>query len=618
MTAFPFSGPDLSRIGQKAIGSFSRAVYLLSMIAAAVLVVRFAAVTLKLPNIDLLSWDQAARADEVLQMAQELRRFDLAAFIVHVFSVNWWPPLGFLIFLPFSLILGPSVTSFLIPSFLAFPLVVLSLLFLYRFCQKKGPSEESGVGLSLLFGLAVTSPFLLGCSSWVMLEIFGLLMIYLAFACYFRARQSGRVSHYRLSGILIFILWTLKYNYGLFVTVILIVSELMRSREFLRERLFSMRIIRSFFKMVYGPIYILLGLIMFVALTGGVKVVLLGHTISITNIYNPVLYLYDYSLLTALWRFRKNWKEIIPLLQVGQRELVLWGLLPIGVFLGLPDKIKAILQNFEAGQRTSSGFSLEGFVYYLRSLSNDYFLFLPLGILTLSMFVIGLIKIKRGSLCVRSMAVFFFLGYVLLSLSFNLRESRYLSPFVPALWLVSAWTADHLSMNLPRKTKAIAAGLISISAAAVSIFTPLVVNKAAQQPWAGWFRHDESFRSAVDPVLLYARDTQTILVFGAQDLDCHPLLAWKLRSSQFKKRDFRFEIVDSGKRPNRERALSQVWPEAKVETVAIFIVRKGSMEKELSELARWLQESSAYELLDKEAHELPKSFVLLVFRKINH
>lgn len=600
---------------QKATPSYFRAVYLSSLIVSAILVVRFAAVILKLSNVDLLSWDQAARADEVVRMAQELYRLQLPAFFSHAFSLNWWPPLGFLIFLPFSLILGPSVSSLLIPSFLAFPLVVLSLVYLYNVCLKEGPSEESIVGLSILFGLAVTCPFLLGSSSWVMLEIFGLLMIYLAFGCYFRARQSNLVSHYRVSGILIFLLWTLKYNYGLFVTVILLVSELKRSRELIREHLFSLRVLRSFLKAVYYPIYILLCLIIFIALTDGMRVVLFGHKISVTNIYNPVLYLYIYSLSIVVWRFGKNWGKILTHLKIGQRELLIWGLLPVAVFLALPDKIKAILKNFEAGQRIESGFSFEGFIFYWRSLSKDYFLFLPLGILILALFIIGLFKIKRGSLCLRCMTLFFFLGYILLSISFNLRESRYFSPFVPALWIVSAWTADHLSISLSRKTKVIAAALISISAVAVSLFSPLVINKAAQQPWAPWFRHDESFRSVIDPVLIYAKEAQTLLVLGAQDLDCQSLLAWKLRCSRFKKRDFRLEFVDSNTLRNRQKSSREIGPEATAEIVVIFIVRKGNMENELSQLTHWLKESPAYELMGEESHEAPKSFALLVFRK---
>jgi hypothetical protein len=290
-------------------------------------------------------------------------------------------------------------------------------------------------------------------------------------------------------------------------------------------------------------------------------------------------------------------------------------LLPVAVFLALPDKIKAILKNFEAGRRIKNGFSFEGFSFYWQSLSKDYFLFLPLGILILAIFMIGLFKIKRGPLCLRCMTLFFFLGYILLSLSFNLKESRYFSPFVPALWIVSAWTADHMSINLTRKTKVVAAALISISAAGVSLFSPLVINRAAEQPWAPWFRHDESFRSVINPAIIYAKEAQTLLVLGAQDLDCQSLLAWKLRCSRFRKRNFRLEFVDSNTLRNRQKSSREIVPETTAEIVIIFIVRKGSLENELSQLARWLKESPAYELMGEESHEVPKSFALLVFRK---
>jgi hypothetical protein len=45
----------------------------------------------------------------------------------------------------------------------------------------------------------------------------------------------------------------------------------------------------------------------------------------------------------------------------------------------------------------------------------------------------------------------------------------------------------------------------------------------------------------------------------------------------------------------------------------MFVVKKGSMENELSALTRRLKESSGYELVGEESHEVPKPFVLLVF-----
>lgn len=581
-------------------------IYLGAFIVSSVLTFRFAREILTLPNADLIAWDQAARADEAVRLAKEIYHFQIGQFIFHVLSLNWWPPALPLIMFPFSLILGPSFSALVLPIFMAFPLTVVSLLFLYR--NLDGAGEKNKIlGFSIVFFLALTSPFLLSSSSWVMLEIHGILLTCLCLGFYFRARREERMISYKICAILVFLLWTLKYSYGLFVLVVFLFFELSRNWAWFHRQLFSFRTLRFLIRPLVFPAYLLLLVILFIMISPGKELRCFGVALSIGNIYNPLMYLYLYLFGVFLFLLKKNWLRIKAHLRTGQRELLLWGMLPTGLFIALPDKIKAIIKNFEAGRRGESGFSFDPLLYYLRSIGKDYSIFFPVGIIVIFLCFIGLLKIKKAPLGVRFLLLFFSLGCISLSLTFNLVESRIIAIFVPGLWIISAWTADSLFLDWPKKYRIALAVGISFIAFCLALFSPLLLNKAKKQPCA---RHASAFRKLIDPVIQMSRDTHYVYVSGSEDLGFSLLLKWKLESSHYKQKFFKIEFSDE-----RTDAFQDLIKNAPSDLVVLFVVEGSERSARLEKWQAILLASENYKLAGEEFLKEPGPVHIIFFRR---
>lgn len=588
-------------------------IYLTAGIISISLIIRFALVFFSQPYADLLTWDQAARAEDVVRLTKELYHFQIHTFIIHILSLNWWPPLSYLIILPFSIILGASFRAMIIPSFIAFPSAVLAILFLYKNLSRES-SEEKLVGFSFIFALAITSPFLLSSASWVMTEIFGILLTYLAFGFYFKARQYNHVSSYKICALIIFLLWTLKYNYGLFSMLVIFVFEIARSRNLIQNRIFS-KTVRFLIKPILYPAYVILFLIVIITLTKGTRINLFGLGLSITNIYNPIMFLYLYLLVVIIVISKKNWSRIKEQLERGQKEILLWGVLPTGIFLTLPDKIKGVIRHFKAGREVDAQFSLEQVIYYFRSFCTDYSLFLPVGIVVLVLLFVGLVKIKRTPLGIKFLMLFFLFGYLSMSLSFNLKESRYIATFIPALWVISAWTADSLTKKLSKKIKTGIAIILTISAVAVTQFSPIIVNKAIRQPWAPWAHHPTFVREYIDTIIKTTNDAQNIVIFGANDLGLGPLLAWKLQTAHIKQKNFKLELLDFDEENRGSLSFEEALHKPEIDMIVFFIVKMGNMETHLMEWTRKLEQLETYKLVERTSFTDPVTVRILFFRK---
>lgn len=585
---------------------YSLLLYSAAFLISLVLVLRFAREIFALPNADLIAWDQAARADETVRLAKEAYHFQIDKFIIHLLSLNWWPPLLPLILFPFVLILGPSFPAIVTPSFIAFPFVVVSLLFLYKNLDKKETKNEI-LGCSIVFVLALTSPLLLSSSSWVMLEIYGVLLTYLCFGYYFQARHYDRIISYKICAIFVFLLWTLKYNYGLFASLALLFCEVYRNRAWLRHQFFSPRTLRMLSRPLFYPAYALLFLILLITLTHGRTIQLLGFRLSVHNIYNPLMFLYQYLFIIFILALKKKWPDIKPYLKAGQKELLLWAVLPTGIFMALPDKIKAIIKNFEAGRRLESRLSFEPFLFYLRSIGKDYSLLFSIGILTLVLLLVGFLRIKKAPLGIRFLLLFFSLGTISLSLTFNLLESRYIATFIPCLWIISAWVIDSVLGPLPRKPKIALALVIILAACFLSFFSPLLIEKAKEHG----ARYAPVFRKFIDPVIQRTENAQSVFISGTEDLGFHLLLKWKLEASHFKQKSFKLDLDGM-----TIEAFQNLIVQAKIDTVVLFIVERSEREALLKERQEILLNSKNYRFAGEEYHKEPEPLHILFFNKI--
>jgi hypothetical protein len=591
-----------------------RYLYLAGVLVSTLLVIRLARVVLAIPEADLITWDQAARANEAVLLTKELTHGQIFAFTVHLFKLNWWPPFQPLLMVPFCLVFGPSFLAFILPSFIAFPLAVFSLLFLYENVSP-GTVEDKVPGFALLFSLAVTSPFLLGSATWVMTEVLGIALTFLALAFYFRGRRYESADSYRACGLLFFLLWTLKYGYGIFAGIVLALLEIGRSGEAIRPRILKIRLRSLFSKPVLFPAYVLVVFVLWVAVTGGAGFHLAGLRFSASSIYNPLMYLYQYVVVVSLIALKKNWHHVQASLKLGQKQLLLWGALPAAVFLALPDKIKAILKNVEGGKRIGQGFSFDRVGYYIRSIAEDYSLLVPVGILVLLLLGVALFKLRSAPLGIRSLIVYFATGFIYFGLVFKFRESRFLATFVPALWVISAWAAESVLHRISLSVKKILAVGVSVAALVVVFLTPLPIRKALDLGRAPGSHYPEIFRSLVVPVLDLTRDSTSVFVSGIQDSALGPLLELKLQISHYGQKDYRAVFKDFESEDDAAAAFQNIVAGKEVDTIVLYVGKNAEGNGILTKEAERLKRSGVFALLRERRYLEPVSVRLMIFKR---
>lgn len=591
-----------------------RLLYGVAAVLALLAAARLAQAFFSQPEADLISWDQASRADEAVRLAKEFRYFEIPRFIVHVLSLNWWPPLHPLIMFPFFLALGPSLQAAIVPSLAAFILAILGILFLFENLSSE-PLEGKSLAFSFLLTLTLTSPVLLSSATWAMLEIFGVGLTCFALGFYLRARRTDSVPAYRACAVLVFLLWTLKYSYGLFLTLILLLFELWRRRTEGRDPRAFRRTLARLARPVLYPGYVLLAVLAAVALSGGIKGKFLGVRVSISNIYNPLMYLYLYLFVVLLCVVGKNWAKIKARLRPGQRELFLWGVLPLGVFLALPDKIKAIIKNFEVGQQAGPGIPHRDVLFYLRSFCRDYSLWVPVGVLVLALCLFAAVRLNRSPLGIRVVFLFFLAGCLSLTLGFRLQESRYLATFVPALWVAAAWSLDGLTRSVSKAVKDALSVFLCLALGLLMLVRPLPVERAIEQPWASWAHHGPSIRPLLDSIVGRTRDARRLFVSGTQEAGFSPLLGWKLQMAHSRQRGFRLTLDSSSEAQDSTSAFLGMTARGKADMIVLLIARRGASE---SLLLRWeedLKQADGYILIKEEDYAAPFPLRLVFYGK---
>lgn len=578
---------------------------------AIILLFRLSARFFAQPESDLISWDQAARAGEAVAMAKQIRSLQLVDFVRHTLALNWWPPLHYLIMIPFVLVIGPGLKAAIIPSLAAYFFSMLSILFAFKELPA-GKNGDSLLGYSLLFSLVVTSPVLLSSATWAMLEIFGVFLTYLGLALYFKA-TAGDTKAMRLCGLIGFLLLTLKYSYALFFSAAILAAELGRAGRLRPKTWLSRRRLSSLKSPVFFPVYLLCGLLVYISISGGGRFELLGIRVSLTDICNPAMFLYQYLFLVGLLRMRRGWARIKGHLEPGQRELLVWGALPAGAFLLLPDKIKAVVMNLRAAHQQMSGIPVANTLYYLRSVIVDYSLFWPVGIFISVLIIIAFVNWRRAPANLRLIMLFSLAGFLVTSLSFGLRESRYIATFVPALWVVAAWSFLFVMKKLGRPFRA-ALSLAFLIAAALAIASPsLLIGRALRQPWAPWAHHGIEYRRLLEPVIAETQGKRKVLIVGASDLGFAPLLSWKLNVAQFKNPAFSADIdpwqdVHLPGSDFLEKTASRG-----PDSIVLFRVKNGVREQAVRKWSRALRRSGRYSFAKKRTFRAPTPCQILFF-----
>jgi hypothetical protein len=593
--------------------NLKRAAYAATAVLAVVLAVRLAGAWSGHHGSDLFSWDQAARAEQAVRLAKEAEFLEAGRFVRHVLSLNWWPPLHTLIAFPFVLVLGPTPPAMVLPSLAAFVLAILAILYCYTGLFAAA-DRGAAVGFAFLFGVATTSPLFLSSATWVMLEVFGTGLTFFGYGAYFRARRTGAVREFRLCGLLFFALWLTKYYYGMGFGLTLLVFEALRFRPLGRGVLSGSKLFRTLVRPALLPAYGLLALIAWIGATGGAKVSLFGISASLTGIYNPVTYLYLYAMAVAFLYTLKNRRRLAERLKPDQAALLLWGGLPTALFMALPDKIKAVIMNLEAGGRAPSPDLAARGAFYLKSFLRDYSLFIPLGAVVLALALSAALRLRRTPIGVRVLAVHCLFGGTSLVLGFNLMEGRYIATFVPALWSIAAWALASAYGRFPAGIRAATAGALAGLAAISILASPYPARRAIEQPWAGWAHHEEAVRRPVEALMETTRGARRVLMVGTRDTGFGPLIGWRVESEHYRDKGFRLSLEEAGPGGmtiDGFRNLLDSWTR---DRIILCFVEGGAGQGPLEEWARLLMRSGRYRRMGRVLFKDPIAMRAIVFR----
>ncbi len=205
-----------SREGSKAGPDFIRPLVLLAAVALLAFSVfqEFNLYSFYLAQDRLPLWDMAAHGWEGLQLARDVRSFDLPGFAWHLNRHYTWPFVYSLLLVPYFLVGGMSFAAATMLSTTLFALTPLLLLWAgYEIDGGKGSAGVwAGAAAGILF---LASPLLRLLAILIMIEMPAVFFSLLALCLYLRARRIGSLNAYRLAGLAALVLFFTKYNYGL-------------------------------------------------------------------------------------------------------------------------------------------------------------------------------------------------------------------------------------------------------------------------------------------------------------------------------------------------------------------------------------------------------------------
>lgn len=158
----------------------------------------------------LLVWDETFHSLQGLRIAQDLRNWDLLAFLYDSYRQVYWPPAFSWISAGFFLVLGPSTETARLAS-LASLLPLPAVLFLAA--RRLRPARPWLAG-SVAMSLAATSASMADYASEAMLEGPGLLVLGLSLWLYFRFLDRPSRPAAVILALAVVLTYLTKSNYG--------------------------------------------------------------------------------------------------------------------------------------------------------------------------------------------------------------------------------------------------------------------------------------------------------------------------------------------------------------------------------------------------------------------
>ena len=388
-----------------------------------------------------LVWDPAAHAWDGMRLALDVRDFQILRLLDHTNRLVLWPPLHSYLQIPYFLLLGLEFRSAVFCSLTFLTLLPVALTWFYQ------QLESSWAGWIALMAFASTSPMMLAYGSMPMLEVFGAVLT--AFAASLFLGRS------RWFPVALALLFFLKYNYFIYLLIPLLLVHVSKANVMRIPQL-----IRN-----WMPLFILIGLFLLFAVlvlvTGGIEI----GPISVRGIGNPAYFLF---LITTIWLFWKreqlevwdrikqtNWKWFVF-------PVLIWLLIPV------PNRVKTIVSF--AISRPLGGPPVTSFDYYSYYFERFpiYFSNQWIAWISFTLFIVVLVLYRKKREVLFTAGLFLF-PFLLMTMNQN-KQDRFLLTFVPAVWILAAYSINRIK----RQSLRFAAAL-TIAATLVISFSPRIV-----------------------------------------------------------------------------------------------------------------------------------------------
>lgn len=204
-------------------------IFLLVIIAATLASVSSVYMTIcKFRNVPF-SWDSGAHAYEGLRIAQDLRAGDFISFFGDTYRQGWWPFVHSWLLAPALILFGSSYAVARGVSLLCF---LLFVPILYGISLEMSEKYGHWVGLMTAY-LALTSLPLLVLSAMCMSEIPGLLMTFITFLVYLKARKHQHTFLFVFTAILMALTLFTKWHHGVFVIFAIFLTQFTSKKKFI-------------------------------------------------------------------------------------------------------------------------------------------------------------------------------------------------------------------------------------------------------------------------------------------------------------------------------------------------------------------------------------------------
>lgn len=543
---------------------------------------------------DLPRWDMAKYGLAGLQLSEALRRGDLAELLGRISAMSSWPPLFPILQMPAFLAFGPE---YAVPRLLVLGLYVTTLWAAFWAGTGIDPRRGNGVGLALACCL-LSSPFFHLYAGLVMLEVPGALLWLLAIGAYGRALRAEEAASddlrpWKLTALAGLALFFCKFNYGLLWLIPLAIHELYRRQG---SWWASARALwRAPAALGIGPrARVAAGLwiaaLAWIRLAGGIDLELFGLRLRATSIGNPVYFSTLLLLALALWRreaSRRLWQRLSGVLDSRALCLLVWTLVPIGLWMLVPPHTKDF---FGFVENRSSGFgfwSWQSWSFYPRALLEELAPNVRVGA--------GLLALGLGPvLCWRRlppgprMVVLSALTTAAALQWHPYKLTRFVSSLAVPLWLAASWAGIRLLDFLWQRLGARGMGTIATSAAllGLAMLAPDPADSLARRPR---YTVGEEARPVLEAVTRPTEEGHEVLVLGTWNLLSPALVQWHALRRGSKPEDGQLPRVWQESRRARKEALERLRRFSEVVVIEALPSLGPGRAAEHARENRWLQ-----------------------------